>query len=148
MSRILNIGAGLLFVCGAISMFFGIYSIFSPSSVMLSNEDLLGMTVVEIYDLNPNMVEYMVRYHQLYGLFLFSFALFLCIITLIPYRRREKWAWYATLVIGGVALPGTLLLARKMVAVRLNLLLIILWIVGLLLPIKEIHGKPIHVRGE
>jgi hypothetical protein len=111
---------------------------------MLSNEDLLGMTVKEINNFNPKVVNYMERYHQLYGLYLLSFALFLCVISLIPYRKGEKWAWYATLVIGGIALPGTLFFARKMIAIRLNLILIIFWIIGLALPAKEILGKTIR----
>jgi hypothetical protein len=109
---------------------------------MLSNEDLLGMTVTEIHNFSPKVANYMERYHQLYELYLLSFALFLCVISLIPYRRGEKWAWYATLVIGGIALLGTLLLAGKMVAIRLNIIMIILWITGLALPAKEILGKP------
>jgi hypothetical protein len=142
LSIILNIGSALLFVVGIISVFFGLFSIFLPSSVMLSNEDLLGMTVVEIQNFNPKVVEYMERYHQLYGVYLLSFALFLSVISLIPYRKGEKWAWYATLVIGGLALLGTLILSKKMVAITLNMILIILWIAGLALPAKEILGKP------
>jgi hypothetical protein len=109
---------------------------------MLSNEDLLGMTTTELHSFSPKVVDYMERYHQLYGVYLLSFALFLSVISLIPYRRGEKWAWYATLVIGGLALPGTLLLARKLVAVRLNVILIMIWMAGLALPMKEILGKP------
>jgi hypothetical protein len=63
-------------------------------------------------------------------------------MSLIPYRRGEKWAWYATLVISSIALLGTLSLAKKMVAIRLNVLLIILFIAGLTIPAKEIFNKP------
>jgi hypothetical protein len=108
---------------------------------MLSNEDLLGITVTELHSFSPKVVYYMERYHQLYGVYLLSFALSLSVISLIPYRKGEKWAWYATLVLGGIALLGTLILAKKMVAIRLNTILIILWIAALTLPAKEILGK-------
>jgi hypothetical protein len=109
---------------------------------MFSNEDLLGMTVTELHNFSPKVVDYMERYHQIYGVYLLSFALFLSVISLIPYRKGEKWAWYATLVIGGIALFGTLILSKKMVAITLNIVLIILWVAGLALPAKEVLDKP------
>jgi len=109
---------------------------------MLSNEDLLGMTVTELHNFSPKVVDYMELYHQLWGVYLLSFALSLWVISLIPYRRGEKWAWYATLVIGGTALLGQLILAKKMVSTTLSIILIMLWIAGLALPAKEILGKP------
>ena len=142
LSTILNVGSALLFVVGIISVFFGLYSTFLPSSVMLSNEDLLGMTVTELHNFSPKVVDYMELYHQLWGVYLLSFALSLWVISLIPYRRGEKWAWYATLVIGGTALLGQLILAKKMVSTTLSIILIMLWIAGLALPAKEILGKP------
>jgi hypothetical protein len=138
----LNVGVALIFVVGSISGFFGIYSMFLPSSVMLSNEDLLGMTVTELYNFSPNIVAYMELYHQFYGVYLLSFAVALWIISLIPYRRGAKWAWYSTLAIGGLALIGQLILAEKMVSTTLSSILIILWIAGLTLPAKEILSKP------
>lgn len=114
---------------------------FAPSSVILSNEDLLGLTVTELHNFSPQVVDYMERYHQLYGVSLLSFAFSLLLISLIPYRRGEQWAWYALLVIGSIALIGQLLLAKKMVAITLNTVLITLWITGLTLPAKEILGK-------
>jgi hypothetical protein len=142
LSKILNVGSALLFVVGTISVFFGLYSTFLPSSIILSNEDLLGMTVTELHNFSPKVVDYMKRYHQLWGVYLISFASSLWVISLIPYRRGEKWAWYATLVIGGIALLGQLTLAKKTVATTLDIILIILWIAGLALPAKEILGKP------
>jgi len=142
LSRILNVGSALLFVLGIISVFFGLYSAFLPSSVMFSNEDLLGITVTGLQNFSPKVVEYMELYHQLYGLYLLSFGLFLVVVSLIPFKRGEKWAWYATLVIGGIALLGQLILAKKMVSTTLSTILIILWIAALALPAKEILGKP------
>ena len=137
----LRVGVTLIFVVGSISGFFGVYSMFAPSSVILSNEDLLGLTVTELHNFSPQVVDYMERYHQLYGVSLLSFAFSLLLISLIPYRRGEQWAWYALLVIGSIALIGQLLLAKKMVAITLNTVLITLWITGLTLPAKEILGK-------
>ena len=142
MSRMLNAGVALIFVVGSIYGFFGVYSMFSPSSVMLSNEDLLGMTVTELYNFSLNVVAYMELYHQLYGVYLLSFAVALWGIVLIPYRQGEKWAWYAAVVIGGLALLGQLILAKKMVSTTLSSILVVLWIAGLALPAKEILSKP------
>jgi len=38
---------------------------------------------------------------EMLGMVMLLASLLLCVITLIPYRKGEKWAWYALLVIGG-----------------------------------------------
>jgi len=80
---------------------------------------------------------------QFSGFYLFSCGLFFTPIVLIPFRKGEKWAWYTTLIAGGVALIGQLVLvylagsALAEFYLPASAVLIILWIVGLLLPVKE-----------
>ena len=80
---------------------------------------------------------------QFSGFYLFSCGLFFTPIVLIPFRNGEKWAWYTTLIAGGVALIGQMILvyfagsALAEFYLPSSALLIILWIVGLILPAKE-----------
>lgn len=76
-------------------------------------------------------------------------ALFWSVIALIPYRKGEKWAWYAMLGIGAIFASGTLIINYIGVTrglwpsfwVALSIIWLILWGVGLALPAKEILGK-------
>ena len=46
--------------------------------------------------------DFMIYVNQFYGLEKLIGGLFFCVISLIPYRKAEKWAWYAILVVGGI----------------------------------------------
>jgi len=65
------------------------------------------------------------------------------ILALLPYRKGEKWAWYTQLVIGGIALIGQLVIVYiagnllPSYMLPFNIVLIILWLIGIILPIKE-----------
>jgi len=79
-----------------------------------------------------------------------STGLIFCVVSLIPYRKGEKWAWYTASGTGGLTLLRQLILVYIGVArviapsylLPLAIIMVILWIVGLALPAKEILSKP------
>jgi hypothetical protein len=81
---------------------------------------------------------------QLSGFYLFCCGLFFTPIALIPFRKGEKWAWYTALISGGIALVGQLVLVYlagsglPSFAFPASALLVILWAIGIVLPVKEI----------
>ncbi len=84
------------------------------------------------------------------GLYMLSTALIFSVVSLVPYRKGEKWAWYTVLGIGGLTILGQLTLiyigVEKVVSASyllpLAIIIAILWMVGLALPAKEILSKP------
>ena len=146
LSRI-NIGSALLFIVGIVGMIYGLQELFL---IVFLDEALLGVTASEISAFNQNLLDSMKLESQFEGLYMLSTALILCVISLIPYRKGEKWAWYTALVIGGLAIFGQLILiyigVEKVVSASyllpLAIIIAILWIVGLALPAKEILSKP------
>lgn len=111
MSRRLNVGSGLLFIVGIINALPGLLwgfggELYLGEWMTLMNEELLPSTVSQIRDFSPNLLNFMTFTTQLYGLYALSTGLLVCVISLIPYRRGEKWAWYAMLVIGGIFVLG------------------------------------------
>ena len=93
-SRVLNIASALLVIVGIMGVVYGLQDIFiGPlESALYPQGDKLTLT------------------YQFAGLYLLSLSLSLCIISFIPYRKGEKWAWYMILVIFGFALLGQLAL--------------------------------------
>jgi len=148
-SRI-NVGSVLLFSLGILGVFYGLQRILLPSLTNLFlptlhiDEEFLGVTVSQIRDFSPKLMVIIQNLIQIVGLYLLIAALSICFISLLPYRRGEKWAWYAMLVLGGTFMIGSpiLFITTYSILGTLDLMLVILWIIGLGLPAKEILSKP------
>jgi hypothetical protein len=128
-------------------MIYGLQELFL---IAYLDEELLGVTASEIGAFNQNLLDAIKLKSHFEGLYMVSTALFFWVISLIPYRRGEKWAWYRALGIGGLAIFGQLILifigVEKVLSpsylLPLALIIVILWIIGLALPAKEILSKP------
>jgi hypothetical protein len=139
LSRILNVASALLFIVAIFGIIFGLQLlILAP----LEGEPF-GLTESQVRAFNPDLMDKITLIHRSEGLYMFSFALALCFISLVPFRKGEKWAWYLTMGIFGIAVVGQAILTYLASHVLADfyfpaaMLLIVLWLVGLLLPIKE-----------
>ena len=140
LSRILNIASVLLFIGAIFGVISGLmYLILAPL-----DGEVIGITASEISAFNPNLLEKITHLHRSLGLYMLSLSLVLCYISMVPFRQGKKWAWYLTLVVFGLAIVGQLVLvylaSNVMAAYFLpaSLILVILWIVALILPIKNL----------
>jgi hypothetical protein len=149
LSRSLNVASVLLFIVGILGVIYGLQRMFLPSlermfqPTLYIDEELLGVTVSEIRDFSPRLMDIIQNIIQITGLYLLTAALSLCFLSSIPYRKGKKWAWYAILIIGGTAVIGGQILFVTTFSVPpgiLDIALAILWIVGMALPAKEILG--------
>ncbi|MFQ6088693.1 MAG: hypothetical protein ACE5K0_07320 [Candidatus Methanofastidiosia archaeon] len=148
MSRRLNVASALLFAVAILPVFGGLSQMLLLPGSEISGEEL--PTVSQIRDFSPKLVDTIDLSTQTRGLYLLILALFWSVISLIPYRKGEKWAWYAMLAIGPIFAPGILIVNYTGATlglwpsfwITLGIIWLILWIVGLALPAKEILGKP------
>ena len=147
LSRNLNIASVLLLVVGILGALYGLQWMFSPSlqrvfmPTLHIDEELLGVSVTQISDFSPKLLYIIENLIQITGLYLLTTAFSFCILSLIPFRKGEKWAWYAMLVLGGTTLIGGLglfVITYSIPPGIVDIMLAILWIVGLVLPAKEI----------
>ena len=146
----INVGSVFLFSLGILGVLSGLRRIQWPSLTNLFqptlyiDEEFLGVTVSQIRDFSPKLMVVIQNLIQIVGLYLFIAALSICFISILPYRKGEKWAWYAMLVLGGTFMVGSSILFITTYSVLgiLDITLVILWIVGLALPAKEILSKP------
>ena len=149
MSRRLNIASTLLVANGILPVVSALLMIFSGYSEF-TYEELVGASTIQIRDLSPKLMDAIELAVQLRGVYLLIFALFWIVISLIPYRKGEKWSWYAMLGIGSIWLSGYLILvyiglARDIYLITWlipGIIWFVLWVVGLALPAREILGKP------
>lgn len=139
LSRSLNLGSALLFIVAIFGMVFGLlYLVGNPLE-----GKVLGVTESEIRAFNSDLMDGFTLVHRIEGLYLFCLGLGLCLVSLVPFRKGEKWSWYFTFGTFGIALVGQALLTylgSNILAeyyLPASISLVILWLVGLLLPIKE-----------
>ena len=130
-SKTLNIASALLTIIGAWATFGGVWALFFSAGYL----DLW----MKMYGAIIPQTDFMIHVNQFYGLETLIGGLFFCVISLIPYRKAEKWAWYAILFIGGIHILGILILWTP--HVPFSVIFVILWIVGLVLPYKQIFSK-------
>ncbi len=148
MSLILNVASVLLSIVSILVLVGSLTMIFLPFSDTSLSEKELGGTLSEIRDFNPKLVDNIELNVRVRGLYLLILALSLSVISLIPYRNGEIWAWYAELGIGGIWLSGFFILCYigvkrdlyKRSWIIISTTMLILWIVGLALPAMEILG--------
>ena len=146
MSRILNIASALLFILGILDVFSGLSHLFLTTDATSEWLVTTGveLTVSQIQDFSPDLLDSINLKMQWYGVTALSSGLSIWVISLIPYRKGEKWAWYSMLIVGGISIFGLLVLTYTSIPSLLPLMLLafILWIAGLALAAKEILGKP------
>ena len=141
MSRVLNISAALITIVDIIGIVYALQNLMVPLDA-----GLLGVTVSQIRAFNPNVMEQITHLYQFTGLYMFSVTSTAAIIALVPFRKGEKWAWCTQLVIGGIALIGQLVIVYvagvllPAYMLPFNVLLIVLWLIGIVLPVKEVLG--------
>lgn len=146
--------SGKLNVASALLVIFGVWILLEGLMMLLWTEGWLDMwigmmnegfrppDVSGIGALGQNLLAFLTFVLHGYGFIALFGGLLFCVVSLIPYRRGEKWAWYAMLVAGGIMTSGMLL--GTYVGMSGNLpftaTLSILWLIGILLPAKEILG--------
>jgi len=102
------------------------------------------LTASQIRDFNSELLGSIDLKMQWYGVYALSHGVITWVIALMPYRKGEKWAWYSMLVVGAISAFGLIVLTYTSIPSLLPLMLlaVILLIVGLGLPAKEILKKP------
>jgi len=139
----------LLLIFGGWGLLEGVMALFSPEYYLemwipMMNEGLRPAAVSDISALGQNLLEFMTFTTQMLGVVMLFASLLFCVTTLIPYRKREKWSWYAMLIIGGIYIFGALTLTYIGMTSHapVSIVMALLWIVGLALPAKEFLSKP------
>ena len=79
------------------------------------------------------------------GLYLLAIGAATCLISLTSYRQGERWAWYVMIVLGIIALVGSLVLFATWQSaiymsfpIPVSTIPIILWAIGITLPVKDV----------
>jgi hypothetical protein len=140
-SKILNIASVLLFIVAIFGVVFGLlYLVGDPLQ-----DKVFSVNESEIRAFNSDLMDGFILVHRSEGLYMLCLSLAFCFVSLVPFRNGEKWAWYFTLGIFGIALVGQAVITYVGSNILVSylfpasILLIILWLVGLIISIKEFN---------
>ena len=125
----------ILAVVATLTILSGLYVGLTPTG---SQTELSGRTWEEFAAADPEVARIYSMDLVLLGMTLTAFAILGTILSLIPYRRGERWAWFALwlipLVHGGIALR---MLIDQYSAGYVYLGLCIISLIGILIPIRR-----------
>lgn len=143
----LNVASALLVIFAAFFLVEGLILLLWTEGILdmmigMMNEGFRPPDVSGINALGQNLLAFITFMMQGYGLSMLVASLLFCVVSLFPYRKGEKWAWYAMLVAGGIMSTGMLLGTYIGITDQLpsTAAYVILWLVGLALPAREILG--------
>jgi hypothetical protein len=125
----------ILAVVATLTILSGLWVGLTPTG---SQTELSGRTWEEFAAADPEVAGIYSMDLVLLGITLTAFAILGTIVTLIPYRRGERWAWFALwlipLVHGGIALR---MLTDQYEAGYVYLGLFVISLIGILIPIRR-----------
>lgn len=111
MTKSLRVSSAIFALIGFLTVGFGLFQIFFRSNFIFLPEDIsfTGVNGGILLSSNPALFSWLTLVMRAWGVFILSTGLFIIFITLIPYRRGERWSWFAFLVSGASSLPIFLL---------------------------------------
>ena len=125
----------ILAVVATLTILSGLYVGLTPVG---SQTELSGRTWEEFAMADPEVARIYSMDLALLGITLTAFGILGTIVSLIPYRRGERWAWFALwlipLVHGGMALR---MLIDQYAAAYVYLGLFVISLIGILIPIRR-----------
>jgi hypothetical protein len=142
----LKIGSTLMVIMGFFALVMSILWIFITEIMFVS--DFLFYTGGSYQDYlvaNPAHAEIYIITKKLVGFMMLAVSIPILFINHVGYQKGEKWAWYALFVTGGL-FWGTLLGYRVFIgyvggSIYTFVIGIILWLLAILIPVKEFFGK-------
>ena len=134
-NRVLRASWFILTAVATLTILSGLYVWLTPVG---SQTELSGRTWEEFAAADPEVAKIYSLDLVLLGMTITAFAILGTILTLIPYRRGERWAWFALwlipLVHGGMAFR---MLTDQYTAGYVYLGLFIISLIGILIPIRR-----------
>ncbi|MGQ0669149.1 MAG: hypothetical protein ACT4PO_05695 [Actinomycetota bacterium] len=96
---------------------------------------LTGTTWNQVFSGNPEAVTLLRGISRVAGLALLGFAVFVIMASSIPFRKGQRWAWFALLVVPGF-MTGLLFHELKGGFVQMPAIFLVLSLLGLILPYR------------
>jgi hypothetical protein len=138
----LKVGTILLAICLIFSTVYGLVLAISPATLASNSLEVRGATLEGVKD-TPAGDAFIVQTRHL-GVFAVCISIALFFVLFAAFNKGASWAWWAFLIVGGIAwLYGliTQIMEGDMLNTTLHIIGIVILAFGLLLPVKEFFTK-------
>jgi hypothetical protein len=138
----LKVGTILLAICLVFSGVYGLLLAISPGTLAGSTLEVRGETFEAVKDTAAGQA-FIVQTRHL-GVIVICLSLALFFVLFVAFNKGAKWAWWAFLLVGGIAwIYGLVvqILEGDMLNMTLHIIGIVILVLGLFLPVKEFFGK-------
>ena len=122
---------------------YGVLLVVSPETVANSTLEARSGKTLELLE-DQDAAETIIVQTRHLGVFALTTSIAVFFILLTGYKKGERWAWWAFVVVGGISWGYGLIiqiLEKDMMNLILHLVGITLLLVGILLPIKAFFPK-------
>lgn len=138
----LRVGTILLAICLIFSCVYGLLLAVSPGTLTGSTLEVRGETFEAVKDTAAGQAFIVMVRHL--GVFAICISIALFFVLFAAFNKGAKWAWWAFLLVGGIAWVYGLIvqiLEGDMLNMTLHIIGVVIMAFGLFLPVKEFFAK-------
>ena len=146
-SRSVSIAWKIIMVPTFVALLFGLlFTFFTDALLNTGFEPFTGQSWSALVSASPKIAEYVSRWLIGFGVVSLALTVSIFAITLMSFRRGERWSWYALLIIATIAwifpIVNTLTLGEISTAIIVVIMLLLDY-VALAISAKDILSKKI-----
>ena len=142
--KLFNVGTILLLATVVILAIYGILYVVTGSPAITGALTYIGKTEVELNAFDPELMIILSYQLRVVGITYMSLGIAYIFIINFGFRKKEKWAWIATLIaIGGFVVPMLLMSISVMgidIDIIILIIVLIIQIVGAIITYKSFFG--------
>jgi hypothetical protein len=135
----------LLVIVSSIVIILGLTLTFVPTFFITSEFELYtGQKLADFAESNPQAYSFLLLQYSEMMIWLFTIGILSLLITIVPYRKGDKWAWYLYLICLTLTTGGTVgfnIPTGDMSVILIPAILLVLGYVGLAIGAKAILKK-------
>ncbi len=142
--KLFNIGTILLLATVVVLLLYGILYLATGSPAITGALTYIGKTEAEINAFDPELMIILSYQLRVLGIAYMNLGIAYILIIYFGFRKKEKWAWIATLIaFGGFGVPLTLMSISVMgidIDIIILFIVLIIQIVGAIITYKSFFG--------
>jgi len=135
----------LLVIVTSIVTILGLTLTFASTFFLTSEFEMYtGQKLADFAESNPHAYSFLLLQYSEMGIWLFTIGILTLLITIVPYRRGDKWAWYLYLIGLTLASGGTIgfnIPTGDMSVILIPAILLVIGYVGLAIGAKSVLKK-------
>jgi len=115
----------------------------ATSTLMPYHLEYIGMSSADVQNFSMKLHNLIVAVLKLLGVYMLMMSVLAIVITLIPFRRGERWSWISTFIVGLI-----LLIAQLAVTFYIgpwikwvNVGATVLFLAAMLIPVRDFFSK-------